>query len=111
MKLYFENLRIKKMTRRCTVTGKATTTGNNVSHANNRTRRRFLPNLQETSAYSEVLKKSFKMRLSVNGIRTLEHKGGFDAYLLDTAPTKLDPSLRKVKAQVEAAVAAQQAKA
>lgn len=94
------------MSRRCQVTGKGVLTGNNVSHANNKTRRRFLPNVQETSVYSETLGRKVKLKVTTNGLRTIEHKGGIDAYLLGTAPTKLDPCLRPIKAQLEKAKAA-----
>ncbi|MBL4589533.1 MAG: 50S ribosomal protein L28 [Alphaproteobacteria bacterium] len=97
------------MSRRCIITGKGPQSGNNVSHALNRTRRRFLPNIQETNVYSEVLKRSVRIKLSVAGIRTIDHKGGLDAYLMGTAKTKLDASLRPIKVQVEQAVAAKKA--
>ena len=77
------------MARRCGITGKGVLTGNNVSHANNKTRRRFLPNLQETSFFSDVLATSVRIRLSANGIRTIEHNGGLDAFLLGTPDRKL----------------------
>lgn len=94
------------MARRCIVTGKTPQSGNNVSHALNRTRRRFLPNIQETNVYSEVLKRSIRVKVSAAGLRTIDHKGGLDAYLTGTAKTKLDSVLRPIKAQVEAAIAA-----
>ena len=72
------------MSRRCQITGKGVLTGNNVSHANNKTRRRFLPNLQETSLLSDMLGLPVRMRLSTRAIRTIEHNGGIDAYLLGT---------------------------
>ena len=97
------------MARRCAVTGKGVQTGNNVSHANNKTRRRFLPNLQETSVFSESLGRNIRLRLSTNGIRTIEHKGGFDAYLLDAKTTELDAEMRRLKKQVEKAAAARAA--
>ncbi len=93
------------MTRRCMVTGKSVMTGNNVSHANNKTRRRFLPNLQDTSVYSETLGRWVSLRSTANGLRTIEHKGGLDAWLMNTAPTKLDPKMRKVRKQIEQAAA------
>ncbi len=93
------------MSRRCMITGKGVMSGNNVSHALNRTRRRFLPSVQETSLYSETLDRWVKVKASSAGLRTVEHKGGFDAFLLSTAKTKLDPALRSVKAQVEKAQA------
>ncbi|HBR68995.1 MAG TPA: 50S ribosomal protein L28 [Rhodospirillaceae bacterium] len=91
------------MSRRCMITGKGVMTGNNVSHAKNRTRRRFLPNVQYTRLYSEVLKRWVSLRASSAGLRTVEHMGGFDAYLADTASSKLDPALRPFKKQVEKA--------
>ena len=88
------------MTRRCEITGKGPMVGNNVSHANNKTKRRFLPNLQDASFYSVSLQKNVKIKTTTHGIRTVEHKGGLDAYLLSTAPTKLPLSLRKIRKQV-----------
>ena len=89
------------MARQCEITGKKPMSGYNVSHANNRTLRRFLPNLRKTSLYSEALKKAVQLRISVHGLRTIEHKGGFDAYLKDTASSKLSAPLRKLKKQIE----------
>lgn len=89
------------MSRRCMITGKAPMSGNNVSHALNRTRRRFLPNVQDTSLYSETLERWVKLRVSNAGMRTVEHKGGLDTFLRTTAKTKLDPALRSYKAQIE----------
>ncbi len=96
------------MSRVCEITGKKPMSGNNVSHANNRTKRRFLPNLQKASFFSNILAKNVSVTSSVNGIRTVEHKGGIDSFLLGKAPTKLSPKLRKVrklldKKQAEAA--------
>lgn len=93
------------MSRRCMITGKSVMSGNNVSHANNKTRRKFLPNVQDTSLYSVILSKWVKVKASTAGLRTVEHKGGFDEFLLNTAKTKLDPALRPVKAAVEKAKA------
>lgn len=93
------------MSRKCSVTGKGVMSGNNVSHANNKTKRRFKPNLQETSVFSESLGRMVRMRVSTNGLRTIEHKGGLDAYLLDTAGAGLSGDMRKIKQQVEKAVA------
>lgn len=89
------------MSRRCMITGKKPMSGNNVSHACNRTKRRFLPNIQDSSVFSETLKRWVKLSVSTSGLRTIEHKGGFDAYLKGTAKTKLDPALRSLKAEVE----------
>jgi large subunit ribosomal protein L28 len=88
------------MARRCMVTGKGVLVGNNVSHANNKTKRRFMPNLQVTSLLSDALGRPVRVRLSTNGLRTIEHNGGLDAWLLGTAATKLDPELRRLKRQI-----------
>ncbi len=93
------------MSRRCMITGKGVMSGNNVSHAQNKTRRRFLPNVQETSLYSEALDRWVKVKATSAGLRTVEHKGGFDAFLTGTASTKLNAALRPFKAQVEKALA------
>ncbi|MEM6780792.1 MAG: 50S ribosomal protein L28 [Pseudomonadota bacterium] len=93
------------MSRQCMITGKKVMFGNNVSHAQNKTRRTFMPNIQETSVYSELLARKIKIRASAAGLRTLDHKGGIDSFLLNTAKTKLDPALRPIKAEVEKAKA------
>jgi large subunit ribosomal protein L28 len=85
------------MSRRCQITGKGVLTGNNVSHANNKTRRRFLPNLQDTSMMSDILNTGVRMRLSTRGIRTVEHNGGIDAFLLSTPDRQLPAAARTVK--------------
>ncbi len=82
------------------ITGKQVMTGNNVSHSNRKTRRTFEANVQYTSVYSEILGKSIPLRVSTAGLRTLDHKGGLDAYLLATAPSKLDAKLRPYKAAI-----------
>ena len=97
------------MARRCAVTGKGVLTGNNVSHANNKTRRRFLPNLQETSLFSEVLGRNVRQRVSTNGLRTIEHKGGLAAYLIAASNSDLEADMRRLKKQVEKAQAARAA--
>jgi large subunit ribosomal protein L28 len=91
------------MSRRCEITGKGVLSGNNVSHANNKTRRRFLPNLQVTSLLSDTLGSEVRMRLSTRAIRTIEHNGGIDAFLLGTANTKLTPEGRALKRRIERA--------
>ena len=95
------------MSRRCEITGKGVLSGNNVSHANNKTRRRFLPNLQITSLLSDVLGDAIRMRLSTRAIRTIEHNGGIDAYLLGTPNTKLTPEGLSLKRRIERAKAKQ----
>lgn len=91
------------MARRCAFTGKGVQSGNNVSHANNKTRRRFLPNLQETSLYSEILGESVRVRLSTHALRSIEHSGGLDAYLRATATSKLGPKAARLKRRIEKA--------
>jgi large subunit ribosomal protein L28 len=90
------------MARKCLITGKTVMTGNNVSHANNRTRRRFLPNLQIATLFSEALGRGVQVRITTAGLRTIEHKGGLDQYLTDTAKTKLPAILRPFKKQLAA---------
>ncbi len=85
------------MSRRCQITGKGVLSGNNVSHANNRTRRRFLPNLQDASLLSDVLGQAIRMRLSTRAIRTIEQKGGIDAYLLATPASRLTVDAKALK--------------
>ena len=86
---------------RCGITGKGVLTGNNVSHANNKTRRRFLPNMQETSFFSDILGTPVRMRLSVNGIRTVEHNGGLDSFLLGTPDRDLPVEALVLKRRIE----------
>jgi large subunit ribosomal protein L28 len=93
------------MSRRCEITGKGVLSGNNVSHANNKTRRRFLPNLQETSMLSDTLGSNVKMRLSTRGIRTVEKNGGIDAFLLGTPNSRLPEAALVVKRQIMKAAA------
>jgi large subunit ribosomal protein L28 len=95
------------MARRCGITGKGVLTGNNVSHANNKTRRRFLPNLQETSFFSDVLGGQVRLRVSTHGIRTIEHNGGLDAFLLGTPDRKLPQEALTLKRRIERASAKQ----
>ena len=93
------------MSRRCQITGKGVLTGNNVSHANNRTRRRFLPNLQDTSLLSDILGVAVRMRLSTRAIRTIEHNGGIDAFLLATPTNRLSKDAKALKRRVQRAQA------
>ncbi len=91
------------MARRCGITGKGVLTGNNVSHANNKTRRRYLPNLQESSFFSDILGAPVRLRLTVNGIRTVEHNGGLDSFLLGTPDRRLPEEARVLKRRLERA--------
>lgn len=85
------------MSRRCQISGKGVLSGNNVSHANNKTRRRYLPNLQESSMLSDVLGQNIRMRLCTRAIRTVEHNGGIDAFLLSTPNRKLPVEAMTIK--------------
>ena len=95
------------MARRCGITGKGVQTGNNVSHAKNRSRRRFLPNLQQASIMSDALGTPIRLRLSTRAIRSIEHKGGLDAYLLSTPDAKLPDDARRIKRRIKNAAATQ----
>ena len=85
------------MSMKCDLTGKKYQSGNNVSHAKNRTKRRFLPNLQNISFISEKLGKKIQLRVAVSTVRTVEKKGGLDEYLLKTSNTKLPTEALKIK--------------
>lgn len=91
------------MSRRCAVTGRTVQTGNNVSHAHNKTRRRFLPNLQMVSIYSDALAKMVRLRVSMYGLRTIEHKGGLDSYLVGARDSVLSQDARKIKRRIKKA--------
>jgi large subunit ribosomal protein L28 len=91
------------MSRICELTGKGRQIGHNVSHANNKTKRVFLPNLQNVTLLSEKLDKSFKFRVSTHGLRSVEHNGGLDNWLLKTADDKLSPQALKVKRELKKA--------
>lgn len=85
------------MSRVCELTGKGPMSGNNVSHAKNRTRRRFLPNLNHTSLQSEALGQSFKLRISAAALRSVDHRGGLDKFLAKAKDTELSASALKIK--------------
>ena len=91
------------MSRICELTGKGRQIGHNVSHANNKTKRVFLPNLQNVTLLSEKLDRSFKFRVSTQGLRTVEHNGGLDNWLLKTSDDKLSPAALKVKRELKKA--------
>ena len=94
------------MSRICELTGKGRQIGHNVSHANNKTKRVFLPNLQNVTLLSEGLDRSFRFRVSAHGLRSVEHNGGLDNWLLKTADTKLSPRALKVKRELAKAAKA-----
>ncbi len=97
------------MARRCELTGKAVLTGNNVSHANNRTRRRFLPNLVNVTLISEVLGQNVRLRITAHALRSVEHRGGIDAFLAKATDLELSPRARLLKRQIAQAQAAKAA--
>ena len=91
------------MAKRCQLTGKGVMSGNNVSHANNRTRRRFLPNLQSASMQSEILDRKVSLRISTSAMRTVEKHGGLDAFLLQARNAELAEEARQLKREILAA--------
>jgi large subunit ribosomal protein L28 len=96
-----------QMSRVCELTGKGPMSGNNVSHANNKTKRRFLPNLTEVNLGSEILDRSFKLRISNSALRTVDARGGLDAVLLRAKDDVLSPRALKIKREIAKAQAAQ----
>ena len=93
------------MSRRCELTGKGPMTGNNVSHANNRTRRRFLPNLNDVTLMSEALGRTVKLRISAAALRTVDHRGGLDAFLAKADDAELSANALKIKKEIAKAQA------
>ncbi|MDF3607778.1 50S ribosomal protein L28 [Paracoccus sp. DMF-8] len=91
------------MSRVCELTGKGPMTGNNVSHANNKTRRRFLPNLNEVSLASEKLGRSYSLRISAAALRSVDHRGGLDAYLAKAKDAELSDRALKIKRELSKA--------
>jgi large subunit ribosomal protein L28 len=88
------------MSRRCELTGKAVLTGNLVSHSNRKTRRRFLPNLVNVTLASDVLKRSVKLRISANALKSVDHRGGLDAFLIKAKDAQLAPKMLVLKRQI-----------
>ncbi|MFD1882239.1 50S ribosomal protein L28 [Paracoccus pacificus] len=95
------------MSRVCELTGKGPMTGNNVSHANNKTRRRFLPNLNEVTLISDVLGQSYALRISAAALRSVDHRGGLDAFLSKAKDVDLSDRALKIKREIAKAQAAQ----
>lgn len=91
------------MARRCELTGKGVMVGNNVSHANNRTKRRFMPNLVDVTLISEALDRRVKLRVAASALRTVEHQGGLDKFLLAADEAGLSERMRRLKREVAAA--------
>jgi large subunit ribosomal protein L28 len=94
------------MSRVCELTGKGPMSGNKISHANNKTRRRFLPNLNEITLISDVLGKSFQLRISAAAIRSVDHRGGLDAFLAKAKDDELSLGARAIKKEIAKAQAA-----
>ena len=94
------------MARRCELSGKGVQAGNNVSHAHNKTRRRFLPNLQHASLTSDALGQTVRLRITAYALRAVDRKGGLDAYLLATSDDKLSLNARRIKRRVQKKVTA-----
>ena len=93
------------MSRRCELTGKGPMSGNNVSHANNKTRRRFLPNLNDVSLQSETLGRVVKLRISAAALRSVDHRGGLDAFLAKAKDDMLSDAALKIKKEIAKAQA------
>lgn len=93
------------MSRRCELTGKGPMTGNNVSHAHNKTRRRFLPNLNDVTLQSETLGRGFKLRITAAALRSVDHRGGLDAFLAKARDEDLSPNALKIKKEIAKAAA------
>jgi large subunit ribosomal protein L28 len=94
------------MARRCDITGKGVQVGNHVSHANNKTKRRFLPNLRSVALPSDALGREIRLKLSAHGLRSVEHNGGIDNWLLKTADVRLSDDARRFKRAIKKALAA-----
>ena len=91
------------MSRRCELTGKGVMVGNYVSHANNKTKRRFLPNLNDVTILSEILDRSFKFRVSAAALRTVDHRGGLDGFMAKAKDSELSEKALKVKREIQKA--------
>ncbi|HEV3397084.1 MAG TPA: 50S ribosomal protein L28 [Xanthobacteraceae bacterium] len=89
------------MARRCELTGKGAQTGHKVSHSNRKTKRRFLPNLCNVTMISDALGRSVRLRVSTNALKTVDHRGGLDAFLIKAKDGELGPRARELKRQIE----------
>ena len=92
------------MSKRCELTGISPLKGHNVSHAKNKTKRRFLPNLKKVTFRSDVLKKDIRLNVANAALRTVDYKGGLDKYLLSTKSSKLSSKVKKLKANISSKV-------
>ncbi len=88
------------MSRRCDITEKGVQSGNNVSHSNRKSKRRFLPNMQQVSLQSDALGQSIRMRITASTLRTIDHNGGLDNYLITTHSKALSEEARKLKSRI-----------
>ena len=88
------------MSKICEISGKRPMSGNNVSHANNRTKRRFIPNLQNVKLYSSILQKHINLSITIRTMKTVEKNGGLDSYLIKTSNKNLADSALKIKKQI-----------
>lgn len=93
------------MSRTCELTAKGVQSGNNVSHAKNRTKRKFLPNLCHVTLMSEALDQNFRLRISANALRSVEHRGGLDAFLVKASDKELSMRARLIKKQISKKIA------
>jgi large subunit ribosomal protein L28 len=89
------------MSRRCELTGKTAQTGHKVSHSNRKTKRRFLPNLCSVTMISDTLGRSVRLRVSANALKSVDHRGGLDAFLLKAKGEELSPRALELKRQIE----------
>lgn len=94
------------MSRRCELTGKGVQVGHLVSHSNIKTKRRFEPNLINVTLRSDALAKNVKMRISANALRSVDHRGGLDAFLIKADASELSPNARKLKSDLAKKLAA-----
>jgi large subunit ribosomal protein L28 len=88
------------MSRRCELTGKTAQVGHRVSHSNRKTKRRFLPNLLDVTMLSDALGRSIKLRVSANALKTVDHRGGLDAFLLKARTSELSPHMREIRREI-----------
>jgi large subunit ribosomal protein L28 len=89
------------MSRRCELTGKAVMSGHLVSHSNHKTKRKFLPNLCNVTLASDALGRSFRLRIAASALRTVEHRGGLDAFLAKSSEGDLSQNVREIKREIE----------
>ena len=94
------------MSRRCELTGVGPMVGHLVSHSNIKTKRRYLPNLQDVTLASDALGQGFRLRIAVAALRSVDHNGGLDAFIIKSDPTKMSDRARKIRSKIKAKLAA-----